>query len=297
MGVLDEAIREHLELKRRHGATDDEIAREEAEALGPARREPAAELEGDPEAGLPVEGATEILPRPSPPGEAPPYDSALEQREPDAASVLPPSPPGEVPPYDSGVELREPDAASVPPPPPPPGRTEDLPSEPDAASVPPPPPPPPGRTEDLPSEPEAQIDELEQPARVDERFDRYADDPLATPTDHQAALEDEAYRERPTTGPPAYDPLAFDERPAFDDDLPARDEGSEPPPSVFEDTQLMELPDLPAEEPLPPDQRPPLSERIRRAEAPEDEEHGPEPGAGPHEYGHHEHRLDPDFDL
>jgi hypothetical protein len=40
MGVLDEAIREHLDLKRRRGASDDEIARAEAEALGPARRAP-----------------------------------------------------------------------------------------------------------------------------------------------------------------------------------------------------------------------------------------------------------------
>ena len=39
MGVLDDAIREHLDLKRRHGASDDEIARAEAEPLGPARRE------------------------------------------------------------------------------------------------------------------------------------------------------------------------------------------------------------------------------------------------------------------
>jgi hypothetical protein len=39
MGLLDDAIREHLDLKRRHGASDDEIARKEAEALGPARRE------------------------------------------------------------------------------------------------------------------------------------------------------------------------------------------------------------------------------------------------------------------
>jgi outer membrane biosynthesis protein TonB len=49
MGVLDDAIREHLELKRRHGASDDEVAKEEAEALGPARRDfpaqPAAEGE------------------------------------------------------------------------------------------------------------------------------------------------------------------------------------------------------------------------------------------------------------
>ena len=40
MGVLDDAIREHLELKRQHGAGEDEIAKAEAEALGPARREP-----------------------------------------------------------------------------------------------------------------------------------------------------------------------------------------------------------------------------------------------------------------
>src|SRR3954466_2488721 len=38
MGVLDDAIREHLDLKRRRGASDDELAQAEAEALGPARR-------------------------------------------------------------------------------------------------------------------------------------------------------------------------------------------------------------------------------------------------------------------
>ena len=41
MGLLDEAIKEHLELKRRHGADPGEVARLEHEALGPARREPA----------------------------------------------------------------------------------------------------------------------------------------------------------------------------------------------------------------------------------------------------------------
>jgi hypothetical protein len=41
MGVLDDAIREHLELKRRHGAGEDEVRRQEEEALGPARREVA----------------------------------------------------------------------------------------------------------------------------------------------------------------------------------------------------------------------------------------------------------------
>ena len=48
MGVLDDAIREHLELKRRHGASEEEISRQEAEALGPARRVP---VEPEPELG------------------------------------------------------------------------------------------------------------------------------------------------------------------------------------------------------------------------------------------------------
>ena len=47
MGVLDDAIREHLELKRRHGASEDEIERQAAEALGPVRREPAARAAPD----------------------------------------------------------------------------------------------------------------------------------------------------------------------------------------------------------------------------------------------------------
>jgi hypothetical protein len=42
MGLLDDAIKEHLELKRRHGADPTEVARLEHEALGPARREPVA---------------------------------------------------------------------------------------------------------------------------------------------------------------------------------------------------------------------------------------------------------------
>jgi hypothetical protein len=42
MGQLDDAIREHLDLKRRRGADPAEIARAEQEALGPVRREPVA---------------------------------------------------------------------------------------------------------------------------------------------------------------------------------------------------------------------------------------------------------------
>ena len=38
MGLLDDAIREHLDLKRRRGADPAEIERAEREALGPVRR-------------------------------------------------------------------------------------------------------------------------------------------------------------------------------------------------------------------------------------------------------------------
>ena len=40
MGLLDDAIREHLELKRKQGAADEEIRRQQEEALGPVQRGP-----------------------------------------------------------------------------------------------------------------------------------------------------------------------------------------------------------------------------------------------------------------
>jgi len=67
MGLLDEAIKDHLELKRRHGADPGEVARLEHEALGPARREPVAEEEV---AHAPVEeGLPEPVAAPEPPPE------------------------------------------------------------------------------------------------------------------------------------------------------------------------------------------------------------------------------------
>jgi hypothetical protein len=49
MGLLDDAIREHLDLKRRRGADPTEVEREEREVLGPVRRrgeEPVSEEPG-----------------------------------------------------------------------------------------------------------------------------------------------------------------------------------------------------------------------------------------------------------
>src|SRR5215211_4854885 len=72
MGVLEDAIRDHLDLKRRHGASDEEVEQEEAEALGPARRgfdrpadEPAGELEiEDEEEGPPHDQSTQVHEQP-----------------------------------------------------------------------------------------------------------------------------------------------------------------------------------------------------------------------------------------
>lgn len=47
MGLLDDAIREHLDLKRRRGADPSEVARLEQEALGPVRRERASAGDAD----------------------------------------------------------------------------------------------------------------------------------------------------------------------------------------------------------------------------------------------------------
>lgn len=76
MGLLDDAIREHLELKRRHGADLGEVARQEQEALGPARRGPEP---------LEVAQAPEATEAPAPPHEGEePVDPALLDPQVDA---------------------------------------------------------------------------------------------------------------------------------------------------------------------------------------------------------------------
>jgi hypothetical protein len=82
MGLLDEAIREHLELKRRRGADATEVAREEHEALGPASRGPVP-LELPPEPADSAAGngeAAEVAPGAVGEGEA----SAVGAAEPGA---------------------------------------------------------------------------------------------------------------------------------------------------------------------------------------------------------------------
>jgi hypothetical protein len=62
MGILDDAIRQHLELKRQHGAPEEELQRQEEEALGPARRDvaPAEPAGGDGDVELEAEGGEAV---------------------------------------------------------------------------------------------------------------------------------------------------------------------------------------------------------------------------------------------
>jgi hypothetical protein len=60
MGLLDDAIREHLELKRQHGADPQEVARQEQEALGPATRR--AEFAQQADDDEPAHGTDELGP-------------------------------------------------------------------------------------------------------------------------------------------------------------------------------------------------------------------------------------------
>ncbi|MGI8585513.1 MAG: hypothetical protein ACR2KY_03820 [Thermoleophilaceae bacterium] len=81
MGVLDDAIREHLALQRRHGVTEAELKRQETEALGPARREPSPRAAAEESA--------------SPPAAPPDADIASKGREPDAGALAGDRPPAD----------------------------------------------------------------------------------------------------------------------------------------------------------------------------------------------------------
>src|ERR1700753_2761382 len=96
MSILDDAIREHLELKRAHGADDSELKKLEDEAFGPPQRPD----EIDPFAEAP----TEFLAAPETAADAPETAEGPERgaRRPDIADLQ------EAPPADAGP-------AAVPP--------------------------------------------------------------------------------------------------------------------------------------------------------------------------------------
>jgi hypothetical protein len=99
MGLLDDAIREHLELKRQHGADPEEVERQEREALGPGQRnefaQPAADadVEGGVAAPPADEPATTVLsPEDEEEAEAP--AAVASEPEPQPEDALPEGDPG-----------------------------------------------------------------------------------------------------------------------------------------------------------------------------------------------------------
>jgi hypothetical protein len=133
MGLLDDAIREHLELKRRRGADPSEVAREEQDALAPvfADEEPGSDgdgdldgslAEGDDDDGAPDEdAAADVSVAPSAHAELPSYVGqetaeldmqAIMEEDPEAADAGSPEAPGAVsaevaPPPDSDQGLED----------------------------------------------------------------------------------------------------------------------------------------------------------------------------------------------
>src|ERR671923_2360309 len=118
MGTLDEAIREHLELKRRRGATDSELQRLEDEAFGPPSRP------GEPDFPEQDVGSTEQS------GNGVPAEVRDEPDEHAAAeaetTIHEPDPGAEPEPEELGLELDEEGA---------PGHEPGLPEEPTDAAA------------------------------------------------------------------------------------------------------------------------------------------------------------------
>jgi hypothetical protein len=82
MGLLDDAIREHLELKRRRGADADEIARQEDEALGDPRSGEFARPDAEPAVPPAPVDEEPIAPPPEPDEEELPPEPPAQQEEP-----------------------------------------------------------------------------------------------------------------------------------------------------------------------------------------------------------------------
>jgi hypothetical protein len=185
MGLLDDAIREHLELKRQHGADPDEVSRQEREALGAALRAEFART------GQDAEQAAADAPAPEP-GEpepvaeepAPPPEAAAEE------SVPPPREPEPEPSEPFDVEDVEPAPPAL-----------EEPAAPEPAAAPP------------PSEVDPWLDEERDEVPADESLDR----PL--PAGDEEARED-VLEETPDflQETPEHDRLWFEQRPPRDFD-------------------------------------------------------------------------------
>jgi hypothetical protein len=112
MGVLDDAIREHLELKRQHGVAEEELQRQEEEALGPARRDvaPAESAEDEAAAEPELHDQETMLQEPEPAPEEEQEPEPEEEPEPEPApSVQTEESPAVAAPFDGMADASAPE--------------------------------------------------------------------------------------------------------------------------------------------------------------------------------------------
>ena len=101
MGLLDDAIREHLELKRARGADRDEVERQEREALGATPQADFAESAGG---AIPPRSRSTRSSEPVQAAEEPEPVDAGEEHEPFDVEALEPAPPEPAPETDPWLE-------------------------------------------------------------------------------------------------------------------------------------------------------------------------------------------------
>jgi hypothetical protein len=251
MSILDDAIREHLELKRAHGADDSELKKLEDEAFGPPQRPD----EADPFAEAPTEFLTQPGEAPAPPAERGRPDIADLQEAPPAdagPAAMPPPTTGEVDELSPTPDAPPPspaDAADVPLPPPP--------AEAPAADLAPPPGEAPAPPSDEPTS--GFFDQFSSPAPAPAEDAASAWTAPAPPSDEAPLPTDEAAVPAPTTDET---PLPTDVPGSPSDeaslplaDAPATDETPLPTDEAAIPTDAPAAP-ISEETPLPTDESP-----------------------------------------
>ncbi|HEU4736792.1 MAG TPA: hypothetical protein VFS48_07185 [Solirubrobacterales bacterium] len=254
MGILDEAIREHLELKRQHGAGDSELKQLEDEAFGQAER-PGDEQTVDPLAETP----TEFMEQPEV------AEAEGSRREPTIADLQEPPPPAEEP-APTEVEVPAEEAAAIAEPPAEeeqPAMEHEIVADPVEAAAPddePEPAPPGHSTEErqaIAEQPTEMFDVAQElsgpPSPTDEEIvEEEIAEPRLAPADPLAGLEETEEAEVSVQGPaPDDDDEYDDEDDAFwneqrlSDELDQALEGPRDPEPEIEAEEIAE----PAEEP------------------------------------------------
>ena len=281
MGILDEAIREHLELKRAHGAGDSELQQLEDEAFGQAERPGDEGGAGDPAAEAPTQFMTQAdLPeegsRREPPSIADLQEAPTPAEDPVAAaedaSVEGPADEGapaeEQPAMEHEIVADVPEAAAPP-------EDEIEPAGPTTEER--------HAIAEQPTEihdMEAELGAPGPPNPTDEELvEEEIAEPRLAPTDPLAGLDEDEDAEVTIQGPAAPIDDEEDEDDAFWNEQRLSDEldqaleapvGSEPAPAG--EPELGEEPELEADEGLEPDEEPEPAEEPEAASPRADED-------------------------